>query len=124
MAVAWPSTVPNKFDKGSYNYEPQSGIITSEMSTGYSKKRRRFTAVSKYHNGSIILTTAEKEDFETWFYSTAGFGTEDFIFPNPQNISVNITARFNNGTGEAPYTLQQDGDTLDWVLSFNLEELP
>lgn len=124
MAVAWPSTVPDKFDKGSYNYEPQSGVITSEMSTGYAKKRRRFTAISKYHSGSIILKTSEKEDFETWFYSTAGFGTEDFNFTDPQDLSSTIIARFYSGTGESPYTLKPDGDTLDWVLAFTIEELP
>lgn len=124
MSVAWPSTVPDTFDQGSYNYEPQSGVITSEMSTGYAKKRRRFTAISKYHSGSIILTTNEMEAFETWFYSIAGYGTEDFTFTDPRNLENTITARFYAGTGEASYTLKPDGDTVDWVLAFTIEELP
>ena len=124
MAVAWPVTVPDKFEKGSYNYDPQGNILRTEMDAGYPKVRRRFTAISKYHTGMLILTTAEKEAFETWFYSTAGYGTEEFTFSNPQDVLSTIIARFVIENNSQPYSIKQDGDTLDWQVTFTIEELP
>lgn len=124
MAVAWPANVPDKFEQGSYGSNPQSAIIRTEMSTGYPKVRRRFTAISKYHNGSIIMTTTEKEAFETWFNSIGGYGTEEFTFSNPQDIASTITCRFVIDAGSKPYDVKPDGETGDWVISFDLEELP
>lgn len=124
MAVAWPSSVPECFEKNSYNYRPQNALIRTDMDTGPPKVRRRFTAITKDHSGTIIMDTTEKESFETWFYTTAGFGSEEFTITNPQDDADTITCRFKSGNGEPLYNIKQNGGTLDWEIQFTMEELP
>ena len=121
--IDWPSTLPQEFQKPSFNNSPNSGIIRTEMDTGYPKIRLRFTATTENYSGTMILTETQKQAFLTFFRTTIRYGSLRFNFPDPYG-GADIEARWVISTNGEPYSLTQDGDTTDWRLSFTLEELP
>jgi len=123
MAEAWSTSVPSSFQQNGFQYSVQPGIIRSDMETGPAKIRRRFTGVAHYYSGSIIMTKAEFETFESWFENTVAFGSLDFTFPDPFNLASNITVRFKIDNN-SPYTAVPEGNSSDLKVSFALEKMP
>lgn len=125
LPTDWPVELPKGFEADSYGSAPQSGVIRTEMSSGYAKVRRRFTAVITEHSGTMIMT---KEQFETYFVPffkvTIDYGTIPFDFPNPlDGGDTEIEVRWLVEGGSPPYTWKQHGPgTVS--INFALEELP
>lgn len=123
MAVAWPPTLPKVFEQNSFGETPQTALIRTNMSTGPAKVRRRFTAVSRYWSGTMIMTNAELTAFKTFFETSLVYGSLSVDFPNQYDAgATTVEARFLD-EGE-PYSISPDGGTLDWQVSFRMEVLP
>lgn len=122
MAQDWPTSLPQAFQKSDFQDTPQSGVIRTDMSSGYPKIRRRFTAVTRTYTGTMILTETQRQTFETFFNTTLLVGSDIVNFPDPYNTSSLVAMRWVPNS--PPYTIQQDGETLDWRLSFAIERLP
>ena len=122
MAIAWGLT-PRVFIQGSFSDTPQSGVTRTVMATGPAKVRKRFTAISNYWSGTMIMTKTELDAFITYFETTLGFGSLSMDFPDQYAAGVTtVEARFQDeGT---PYSILPDGGTLDWKVSFTVEVLP
>jgi hypothetical protein len=118
--IDWPSNIPQVFQKNSFDEAPRSGVIRTEMETGAQKVRRRFTATVTEWAGSMIMTTAELTSFRTFYKTTSAYGSLRFNFPDQFNLSgPTVEARFL--VDGNPYSIRQDGETLDWEVSFTLE---
>lgn len=117
----WPSNIPQAFIHESFFVSPMSGVIQTEMDTGKAKRRRRFTAVTEVWSGNMVMTSTELTAFRTFFKDTIKLGSLSFNFPNQFNLAQTVEARFNNSSGDAPFTIAPDGQTLDWSVSFSLE---
>lgn len=115
---AWPTSLPDCPQYFNYSSEVQSGIIRD--TSGYVNVRRRFTAVTRYHNMSMILTPTELETFID-FYGSLGYGSKSFNAPYPADPIQTIKARFDAGKG---YSLEYYNDTNLFLVSFIWEELP
>lgn len=117
--ATWPTTLPQCFDAGSYNGQPQDGCIETDMDTGYPQKRRRFTAVYTDHSGTMTMTKdLFTGDFKTFFETTTGFGADSFNFLDPMNQGTTITARFVGS-----YQVSDFGP-LDVKVGLTIRELP
>lgn len=118
----WPLTLPRAFQKDGFSDTKSSGLLRTDMSTGPAKVRRRFTSAPIYWKGDMILTDTQRETFETFFTNTIGYGALRFNFPNQYDLGgTPVEARMVIDTGGNAYNLVPDGDTLDYVLSLNLE---
>lgn len=120
----WPTQLPQMFEAASYGFAPQSGVIRTSMDTGPDKVRRRFSAVTKVHSGSMIVS---KTDLETYFFpffhTTIVEGTLEFNFQDPLDDLSTIAVRFVTKVGKKPYAYKQY--TPETVrLAFILEEIP
>jgi hypothetical protein len=95
------------------------------MDTGPAKQRARFTAVTKYYEGSIILTQAQLATFNTFYETTLGHGTVEFTWIDPF-LGTSATLRF--GEGEPKPSMIRPSDTkserLYSVTLPKIERLP
>jgi len=124
MAV-WPSTIPQAFIHDSFSESTQSAVVRTDMSAGPPKVRRRFTAVSDFWSGYMVMDSTELADFKTFYTTTTSYGSLSFDFPDQFNLTgPTVTARFKIDSGGQPYSISPDADTTDWQVSFTLEILP
>lgn len=121
MAIpAWPVSLPSLPLHDGYNKDEQSGVIRDDYGNGFVNVRRRFTATSKYHTMNMLFNKAEFQAFETFFKDEIGMGSLAFTFRNPLDDGGVMRCRWFS---EA-YDVSFDGDTLEYYVSFTLEELP
>lgn len=77
--IDFPPTLPQKILLG-YSDTPMSNKIASDMDTGATKERRRFTAVPRYiTNARLYLSKVQKIAFRDFYsqYSAAEFNWID-----------------------------------------------
>jgi hypothetical protein len=117
--VDWPTSLPQSFQQDSFMERQQSGVISTEMDTGAKKTRRRFTAVTTYWQGNMIFTESQVIIFKNFFKLSIGYGSLRFNFPNQYDLGSTVEARFR--IADTPYSLSPDRDTLDFLISFELE---
>lgn len=123
--ATWPATLPQSFEPGGWNYAPQSGVIRTQMDTGYPKVRKRFTAFTNEHSGTMIMSkTLYEGDFLTFFETTIAHGSLSFDFPNQfDDGATTVEVRWYIEGGSRPYSIKQRSpETVE--ISFALEELP
>lgn len=125
LAVDWPTTLPKGFEADSYGHAPGSGIIRTDMDTGYAKTRLRYTAFMDEHSGRMIMTKALYDsDFLPFFRNDIARGTIPFDFPNPlDGGATEIEVRWRVESGSPPYSLKQYSPS-EVEINFVLEELP
>lgn len=122
MAIDWPITLPELPLHDGYSAQQQSGVIKDDRYSGKINRRRRFTATSKFHNVDVVLTKTEYLIFLNFFNISIAGGAIPFVYKNPIFQNGSITCRIQNS--DNPYTVTYDGTTLDYRVSFVLEELP
>lgn len=121
MAI-WPGTLPQYFEIGVQDTR-QQGFIRSQTETGPYKQRKRFTATSRFLNGTMLLTGSQRATFETFYKTTLSEGTDEFDFIDPSGFST-VSARF---TAPPVLSAVAGGDTAtaaQWRIQLALEVLP
>lgn len=83
MAVAFPSSINNKFQQGSFTEKPVTDIIRSQMGVANVKTRRRTTRVRYNLVGSIDFSAAEYATFKTFFTTSLAGGSLPVTFTHP-----------------------------------------
>jgi len=117
----WPSTIPQCFDSGSYNFAPLENRVISETDSGPGKQRQRYTAVPYIHTGSMLMTLAQLSTFRTFVSATVGFA-DAFTFPDPMAGGVSdITVRFDPRTSPV-FTVSDDRSPGYVRVRFSLME--
>lgn len=119
--ASWPTSLPDI--SLSLTDARQDGAIRTPMGTGPAKMRRRFSAVSRYVEGSVILDNTERATFDTFFATTLAEGSLAFDMDDPRDGTTqswrftappSFVARKGNGSNVV---------TL-WVATLSLEILP
>lgn len=119
---AWPTSLPELPLHSGYNRTRQSGLIRDDNYNGLVNVRRRFTAITKYHTISVVMTKTQYLAFINFYDFTIGGGTLAFSYVNPIYQLGNIKVRIK--ADDPPYTVKFDTSTLDYYITFTLEELP
>lgn len=116
----WPASLPQYMEVG-ISERRQSGFVRTANSAGPAKQRKRFTAVSRYVAGTMTLTKAQRDTFETFYGTTLGEGSGEFTMPDPWDQTAK-TFRFL----EAPemQLINAAGSTGHWKVNLSLEILP
>ena len=118
----WPLNLPALPIHEDYSGSRQSGVIRDDSYNGKVNSRRRFTATSKYHNVTMVVSKTEYLVFLNFFENSIGHGTLTFEYTNPIFQNGDIVCRIKND--DPPYSIAYQGSTLDYVIQFVLEELP
>lgn len=117
----WPTSLPAQFEVGA-QLSKQGGFVRSQTDTGPFKQRRRFTAVSRFLSGTMLLTNAQRATLETFYTTTVKEGSEVFNFEDPEDGGT-VSARFVEPPSYALLVGGSSGVALQRV-SFALELLP
>lgn len=91
--TAWPSNIPDDFERDGYQETLANSMLTTNMDAGPPKRRRRFSADVKKMQGNIVMTDAEVALLETFYYTTIK-QVNPFTFTHPRTgvtISVVFT---------------------------------
>jgi hypothetical protein len=120
---SWPSELPQRPRFG-YSRTQQNNVIENRPDFGPTLRRRRFTAISKYYDVSMVIDEAGLTIFDSFFNSTIKSGALSFAWRNPDN-DVAADCRIVPDTVE--HTQVSPGGTEErrlYMVTFVLEVLP
>ena len=120
--INWSSSLPQYVLRSNYSRNPKNNTIFTSMDVGPSKVRRRSTSTTDIVSISIAVDIDELQTFETFYKTTLGYGVETFNFPDPENSGSTYEARFNTAN-DPVYTITPEDETVDFIISFELEKL-
>ena len=83
MAQPWPGSIPQNVNLGGFGLEVGETLIRTEMETGPTKVRRRFTDSVDAVACSMWLTLAQYTTFRNFYDVTLNGGAERFEFTDP-----------------------------------------
>lgn len=118
--AAWPGSLPQYMEIG-ISEQRQQGFVRTENSMGPAKQRKRFTAAARYVTGTMTLTKAQRDTFETFYSTTLGEGAAEFTMSDAKDFGT-VTCRFV----DAPemQLIAAGGSTGHWKVNLSLEILP
>lgn len=115
--AAWPSALPPlALLEGSFEAS-QGVVLRSEVDSGPPKTRPQYTAEIVRFSHPLVLTTAEVEILETFYWTTLNRGVDEFDWTHQRKlttVSVSFLARPTYTPIGAGY----------WRTSLELEMLP
>jgi len=115
--AAWPGSLPTLLEQGAQETR-QQGFLRSSMDIGPPKQRARFTALSRFYSGTMLMTATQKATFDTFYTTTIGEGADQFDFLDPSDQVTTIQARFTGVPTAAAL------DAGYWRVTLPLEVLP
>lgn len=119
--MAWPTSLPSQFETGA-GLSRQQGFLRSPTDIGPFKQRKRFTAVSRFYSGTLLLNRTQKAALETFYTTTTNEGADVFDFEDPDDYST-VSARFTAPPDFQGLVGGPSGVEL-WRVSLALELLP
>jgi hypothetical protein len=106
---AWPVSLPQYFDAGSWNEEPPDLLLETPMDAGPPKVRRRFTAGVRPINGAMTLDVTQLATFEMFYETTLLGGAVPFDWVRPSSRAACVMQFKKKGVTyrdlEAGYTV-------------------
>jgi hypothetical protein len=112
----WPVTLPQFFLRDGYSETAPDNLISSDVSIGPAKIRRRTTSAIRSIAGGIVLTEAQYAIFANFLASNLMSGALPFTFPDPHH-GAPLLVRLHGPPTYAP-------DGIDWHVNISLEVLP
>lgn len=124
--AAWPGTLPQSMEMGVSDVR-QKAFLRTEMDVGPVKQRGRFTAAARYITGSMVLSQAQRQTFDTFYQTTLSEGGDEFDWYDPVDGDV-VSMRFTDVPSFQAITHGGTGVTgkafAHWRVSLSLEILP
>lgn len=122
---AWPDTLPQTpfFPEDGPGYEPMDNTISTSVTVGPMKRRRRFTAVPETLKIKLWLTSDQLLTLRDFVKGTIEdvlpFTWVDFRNPDPASNA----ATYRCPKGWASWTQKHDSGDI-WIVTGELELLP
>jgi len=122
MAI-WPGTLPQALHLEATE-TAQKAFLRTQMDAGPYKQRGRFTAAARYLSGTMLLTKAQRQTFDTFYNSTLNYGADEFDFYDPVDNGT-VSMRFTEPPSfSAVVGGGSGGGAAQWRVSLELEILP
>lgn len=118
----WPATLPQSLLSGASVQDDESRLV-SNMDAGPSSVRNRFTAISKTVKGSLIITGAQLDTFNTFYRTTLSHGATSFTWKDPET-DESASVRFKTKPTKECIKPATDPDDRLWSIGLELEVLP
>lgn len=119
----WPASV-NHFEVG-VQETYQEGTLRSPTDIGPAKVRARFTAVSRFFTGTVMLfSVAERSAFDTFYETTLNYGALTFDLEDPVDGSTTTDSFRFTAPPSFEHLVGGASGTLIQRVSLSLERLP
>lgn len=115
---AWPSVLPTNPTYGGYGESPSSDTIRTGMGTGPDKVRPRSSVIDQMFSVAYEMDDTQVQVFEDFWHITMKAGSRTFTSLHPRRRTTE-TFRF-----KGPYRISPLGNSLDWVVQFEMEQIP
>lgn len=92
-AIDWPETLPQLLSASDFTHTLADNVLATEMDVGPPKRRLRSLANEAPLAGSMIMTSAQWADLETFYIDTVS-GVLPFNFPDPDDDEETIEVIF------------------------------
>lgn len=116
--ATWPSTLPQKVERGGYQEGFASTVVRSQTDSGRVKRRQRFLAGVRDLTVVIPMDDAELLIFNAFYEDDIAHGAVAFTFPHPR-LGTTVTVAFK----EDPESIVPEG-ALTYLVVMKLEILP
>lgn len=77
----WPATLPQRSQRAGYSRALGDARLKTPMDAGPGKTSRRLSFVPDPVKAAVVMTTAQRDQFETFIQTTLKGGTLPFQFP-------------------------------------------
>ena len=112
MALAnWPSTLPQKFEPQGFTLLTIPNTLRTEPDLGPVRARRRSTLTLYRISGTIQLTKAQWDSFNSFYVVSLAGGVRQFHWVHPYDENDAVTMRF----------LEDPRDSLLGTLAFRVK---
>lgn len=81
MAVDWPATLPQQ--PSDYSEDPSPITVRSQPDSGPSKSRKRFTKAKRTGQMTFLLTIAQRNILDAFFFNDLDGGAVQMNFVHP-----------------------------------------
>lgn len=120
--ATWPASLPQSLLRDlSQSYQPAK--LRTQMDKGPHKQRQRFTAMTRFYDGSLYLDGTEIQTFMTFFETTIGAGAASFTWIDPIDDS-SASLRFREDPKIDLVRSHQTPASRLYRVSLSLEKLP
>lgn len=117
--ATWPSTLPQRLQRPSYEQQFPDGSIRQDMDSGPAFQRQRFTAAPERISGDLIVDRAQYATLLDFWKNTTAHGSLSFDWMHP--ITENAaTVQFD--VSNSPRLTALSG--RDFTVSITIEVLP
>lgn len=120
--ATWPASLPQTLLR-ELTQSYQKGKIRTQMDTGPHKQRQRFTALTRFYDGALILDGTELQTFMTFFETTVGAGAGSFTWVDPID-DTSASLRFREDPTIELLVSHQTPASRQYRVTLSLEKLP
>lgn len=114
LPQTWPVTLPDNFSQNGYSEGNIENYYETTMEQGPPKRRPKTTYAYKPITGTMLITSAQKADFQDFFTDTIGYGSLPFTMPTYGGTTMDV---YLNSHSIVPKS------GLYWTLTLNLKVL-
>ena len=114
MAVAYPTSINDKFQQGTFREAPIDEVIMSTMDVGGVKQRRRTTRMRYKITGAIEMSAAEYTTLKTFYDVSLSGGSISVLFTHPLEL---VEKEYNMKYSAV------DAGAFDVIVQMQLEEV-
>lgn len=86
--AAWPPSLPQRVRADGFEEAPPNLTVRTPMDSGAPKVRRRFSAAPRQFSCSLVLTAAQTDTLDQFYYSTLVGGVEAFDWVHPRTLAA------------------------------------
>lgn len=119
MVDAWPNTLPQQLQLSGASLGMGDGLVEYAPQQGPSISRRGTTAVMRPLVGAMVLSNAQVDIWEAFFYTTIANGALPFTFPDPRTGAA-VLVKFTKQSQPSLVPLGAD----NFRLSLSLMVMP
>ncbi len=122
FVYSYPSTLPQTGFMPLTD-ERQANTIRTQMDSGLSKTRKRYTGVVRRITMAMVLDGDERKIFDTFYGTTINEGADRFMWTDPVN-DASVHMRFTEPVTWSLLVGSGDTDKKVWQGTYKLEILP
>ena len=120
--AAWPATLP-QIPFAGVTAQDDDAVLRTQMDSGPPTRRNRFTATVQKIGAPMVLSGAEKKDFDFFYRSTLANGSLAFDWFNPADDTI-VAMAFAAPPVWVAIGGSADPDQRTWSATLQLEIQP